>query len=74
MARPRRLRGNSYIGPAAYFVTTCTHSRRNAFHDIELRERDAGVHRLWAELKQRHRCREILQSPNKMGIGLVHVE
>ena len=35
MARPRRLRGNSYSGAAAYFVTTCTHSRRSAFHDIE---------------------------------------
>lgn len=36
MARPRRLDGIDYIGPAAYFVTTCTLDRRKAFttHDF----------------------------------------
>ena len=50
-----------------------------AFHDIETRERDAGVHRLWAEIKKSRRCREIVQReiwqrPNYMGIGVVYVE
>lgn len=35
MARPRRLPGISYTGPAAYFVTTCTFNRRNVFIDID---------------------------------------
>lgn len=35
MARPRRLPGISYNGPAAYFVTTCTLHRRNVFLDID---------------------------------------
>jgi len=35
VARPRRLTGVSYVGPAAYFVTTCTLSRIRVFDDIE---------------------------------------
>ena len=35
MARPRRLPGISYTGPAAYFITTCTLNRRNVFLDID---------------------------------------
>ena len=31
VSRPRRLDGISYVGPAAYFVTTCTLDRRKAF-------------------------------------------
>lgn len=35
MARPKRLPGISYTGPAAYFVTTCTLNRRKVFADID---------------------------------------
>ena len=35
MARPRRLDGVSYTGPATYFVTTCTQGRRSVFCDID---------------------------------------
>ncbi|MFA5909773.1 MAG: transposase [Vicinamibacterales bacterium] len=31
MARPRRLGGISYVGPAAYFITSCTLDRCKAF-------------------------------------------
>ena len=35
MARPVRLLGVSYTGPAAYFVTTCTLGRVKAFEDLK---------------------------------------
>lgn len=38
MARPRRLDRISYTGPQAYFVTSCTLDRRNAFTNSEFCE------------------------------------
>ena len=35
MAQPKRLRGISYVGPAAYFVTTVTLNRTKAFSELE---------------------------------------
>jgi putative transposase len=33
MSRPRRIEGFSYRGPARYFLTFCTRSRKRAFED-----------------------------------------
>jgi putative transposase len=43
VARPRRLRGSFYTGAAAYFVTTCTRSRCNAFHDVDFGHEAAAL-------------------------------
>ena len=36
MSRPRRLDGFSYVGCYRYFLTTCTHERRETFLDHEI--------------------------------------
>lgn len=45
-----------------------------AFHDIATRAKGAAVHRLWAELKTQHRCREFQELRDYMGVGVVNVD
>jgi cephalosporin hydroxylase len=45
-----------------------------AFHDIATRKADAGVYRLWDELKRGRRWREFVQPRSNKGIGVVWAE